>query len=148
MIISLFAVFLLNTFVTGALDDKFYPCAVVYDGGGLTASNLVVKGNVAVRKLGGQNQPAQVSTIIVSRGCVLAAYVDTLEDEEVFKFGSSCSADVLEQSEVIDSDTLERTIQTIRCFCVVDCKNCGACCVFSDNNIALFLTFLIIVVTY
>ena len=78
-----------------AAAEKFYPCALVYDGGGLTAPKLVVKGNVAVRKLAGQNLAAQVSTVIVSKGCVVAAYEDTENDEQVFKFGSSCSADVL-----------------------------------------------------
>ena len=141
---SLFLLFILNTFPTAS--EKFYPCAVVYDGGGLTAQNLVVKGNVAVRKLAGQKLAAQVSTVIVSKGCVVAAYEDTKNDEQVFKFGSSCTADVLEQSTVIDSDTLDRTIQSIHCFCVRDCKNCGALFVLVRNYMSLLLAFSVLYV--
>ena len=139
---SLFLLSILNTLSTAS--EKFYPCAVVYDGGGLTAPNLVVKGNVAVRKLAGQNLAAQVSTVIVSKGCILAAYEDTKNDEQVFKFGSSCSADVLEQSAVIDSDTLHRTIQSIHCFCVKDCKNSGAMGVLAKNFMTLLLAFTVL----
>ena len=141
---SLFLLFLLNTLATAS--EKFSPCAVVYDGGGLTAPNLVVKGNVAVRKLAGQNLAAQVSTVIVSKGCVVAAYEDTKNDEQVFKFGSSCTADVLEQSTVIDSDTLDRTIQSIHCFCVRDCKNCGALFFLVRNYMSLLLAFSVLYV--
>ena len=36
-----------------------------------------------------------MSTVIVSKGCVEAAYEDTENFKPVFKFGSSCPADVL-----------------------------------------------------
>ena len=100
-----------------------------------------MKGNVAVRKLAGQNLAAQVSTVIVSKGCVVAAYEDTKNDEQGIKFGSFCTADVLEQSTVIDSDTLDRTIQSIHCFCVRDCKNSGALFVLVKNYMSLLLAF-------
>ena len=105
-----------------------------------------MKGNVAVRKLAGQNLAAQVSTVIVSKGCVVAAYEDTENDEQVFKFGSSCTADVLEQSTVIDSDTLDRTIQSIHCFCVRDCKNSGSFFVLVKNYMSLLLAFSVLYV--
>ena len=103
-----------------------------------------MKGNVAVRKLAGQKLAAQVSTVIVSKGCVVAAYEDTKNDEQVFKFGSSCTADVLEQSTVIDSDTLHRTIQSIHCFCVKDCKNCGTLGVPVKNYMISILAFSVL----
>ena len=99
---------------------------------------------VTVHKLAGQNLAAQVSTVIVSKGCVVAAYEVTKNDEQVFKFGSSCTADVLEQSTVIDSDTLDRTIQSIHCFCVRDCKNSGALFVLDRNCVGLILTIIVI----
>ena len=105
-----------------------------------------MKENVAVRKLAGQNIAAQVSTVIVSKGCVVTAYEDTKNAEQVFKFGFSCSADVLEQSTVIDSDTLDRTIQSIHCFCVRDCKNSGALAVPVKNYLNLLLTFSLLYV--
>ena len=61
---SLLSLVMLNTLATAAA-EKFSPCALVNDGGSLTAPNLVVKPNVAVRKLAGQNLAAQVS-----KGCV------------------------------------------------------------------------------
>ena len=94
-------------------------------------------------KLKGQNLPAQVSTIIVSRGCMLVGYEDTEEDEEVFKFASSCSADFLERSSVID--TLDRTIQTLKCFCVLECqKNSAYSILLSNNCMNLLFTFVFI----
>ena len=125
--------------------DQYTPCAVIYDGGGLTASDLVVKGNVPVRKPAGQNLPAQVSTIIVSRGCMLVGYEDTEEDEEVLKVGSSCSADFLDESTVID--TPYRTIQFLQCFCYEDCKNDGYKNVLSINiKMSLLIFFTIVTI--
>ena len=105
-----------------------------------------MKGNVAVRKLAGQNLAAQVSTVIVSIGCVVAAYEDTKNDKQIFKFGSSCTAGVLEQSSVIDSDTLDRTIQSIHYLCVRDCKNSGPLDVLVKNYMSLLLAFSVLYV--
>ena len=127
--------------------DKFYPCAVVYDGGGLTHTNLVVRGNIAVRRLAGHgDHAAQVSTIIVSRGCVVAAYEDIDNEEEVFKFGSSCSADVLEQSYVIDSDTLSRSIISLHCYCVTHCAQSGGGEAVAHNSILCLISASFVII--
>merc|ERR1711915_859000 len=95
-------------------------------GGGLTDKNLVVQGRVAVRKLA-KGALEQVSTVMVSKGCVLVAYDSVNEKKEkkneVLKISSSCTANILEQSRVIDSDRLTRTIRSISCFCITSCRN-------------------------
>eukprot|EP00092_Neocalanus_flemingeri_P029528 GFUD01032067.1.p1 GENE.GFUD01032067.1~~GFUD01032067.1.p1 ORF type:complete len:152 (-),score=31.87 GFUD01032067.1:13-468(-) len=147
MTISKLSFLLLNIFatITANLDHQPTHCAVVYDGGGLTATNLVIDGNVPVRKMAGQGQTTQVSTIIVSRGCVLVGYGegDKAKEDEVINFGASCTADVLEKSTVIDIP--ETTIQTIKCFCVVDCQNNSSYkIVFGIKNMILLLTFVML----
>ena len=95
-------------------------CAVVYDGGGLTAPQLQVEGSVAVRRLG---QAREVSTFIVTRGCVLMAYGDTEDDEKIMELDSDCSATVLEQSTVIAN--LASKIHSIDCYCNKTCSSSG-----------------------
>ena len=95
-------------------------CGVVYDGGGLTAPQLQVEGSVAVRRL---VMTSEVSTLIVTRGCVLTAYGDTEDDEKILELESDCSATVLEQSTVIPS--LANKIHSIHCYCGNTCSGSG-----------------------
>ena len=112
-------------------------CGVVYDGGGLTAPQLQVEGSVAVRRL---VMTSEVSTLIVTRGCVLTAYGDTEDDEKILELESDCSATVLEQSTVIPS--LANKIHSIHCYCGNTCGGSG----YSRYNVAIIILLPIVLI--
>ena len=112
-------------------------CGVVYDGGGLTAPQLQVEGSVAVRRL---VMTSEVSTLIVTRGCVLTAYGDTEDDEKILELESDCSATVLEQSTVIPS--LASKIHSLHCYCGSTCSGSG----YSRYNVIIIILLHIVVI--